>query len=108
MIYLLAWPITLIGVALISLVGQWALAIVAPGILVMTLWAADLHGRDPQARERSASRPFGLRPWQVTWYRVVLGIELPRAWRTLEGDQQGVYNPQRSAAQAPLKSRSKR
>jgi hypothetical protein len=87
LIYLVAWPVTLAGVFLISLSGQWAYAIFVPGAITLTLWAFDLDGRDPEARDRvpAAPRPLRLKSWQVTWYRVILGIELPRAWRTFRG-----------------------
>jgi hypothetical protein len=83
LVYLAAWSLTLVAVGLIAFGWTWAYAIFVPGALTMTVWAFDLNQRDPEAAERARrSGRFGMRPWQVTWYRVVLGVELPHAWRT--------------------------
>jgi hypothetical protein len=106
LVYLIAWPVTLIGIVLIALSEQWAYAIFVPGVVTMTLWAIDLNNGDPEAGDRAALMPFGLKSWQVTWYRVVLGVELPRAWQTSKGNGPRTLGTDVLARHAPPKSRS--
>jgi hypothetical protein len=72
------WLVGLVSIVTGHLVG---LTVLVPGVLVETAFAAFLHQRDPEAIDRADMNPINLLPWQVTWYRVMLGVELPRAWR---------------------------
>jgi hypothetical protein len=85
--YLVIWPVTLLGGILIAAFGDWAYGIFVPGTVAMTLWAFDLTRRDPEADDELM--PRGWKAWQVTWYQVLLGFELPRAWRTFKGGESG-------------------
>src|SRR5579859_2736039 len=98
--YLVAWALTVIAIALVLFGQQWAYAIFVPGAITLSLWAYELNGRDPAAADRVPVLPtrlarvlLGIRPYQVTWYRVTLGIELPRAARmlTADGEIAGTY-----------------
>lgn len=104
LIYLTTWPMTLIGVALIAIVGGWGYAVFVPSAVTMTVWAFDLNGRDPEADD--AVMPRGWKALQVTWYRVVLGFELPRAWRTWQGIKPTFRSGQQPGNPAPPKSRN--
>jgi hypothetical protein len=82
-IYLTSWTVTLIGIVLGLSQQSWAYAVFVPGAVTSTAFAFVLAGRAPEAPGRAELLPFNLRSWQVTWYRVMFGVELPRAWRAV-------------------------
>lgn len=76
MAYLVSLPVLLAGVgaSFLASAAMWPFAAIGPAELMLAALAHILSSVDPDV---------GRYPW--SWYRLVFGAEIPRAWRTLRG-----------------------
>jgi hypothetical protein len=96
-VYLASWVSWLIGVVW-TLISQLTAGLEFPqpviagalffgGVVGMTALAYLLRNRVPRQAGRFMAKATN---YQRAWYRLTLGIELPRAWRALTGSVPGV------------------
>jgi hypothetical protein len=96
-VYLASWVSWLIGVVS-TLISQLTSGTEFPqpviagvlfvcGVVGMTAVAYPLRNRVPRQAGKFMAKATN---YQRAWYRLTLGIELPRAWRALTGSVPGV------------------